>query len=102
MDLSAGDIAYEEEVARAPFVLQSWWTYLESKRKAPAKARNMLHERALKILPGSYKLWKSYLDDRRAQVRVNSLFALRVWSWLRAMASVFCLLPSATRRSAAL
>ena len=71
MDLSAGDIAYEEEVARAPFVLQSWWTYLESKRKAPATARNMLHERALKILPGSYKLWKSYLDDRRAQVRVE-------------------------------
>lgn len=35
----------------------------------PAQTRNLLHERALKVLPGSYKLWMSYLADRRAQLK---------------------------------
>ena len=32
----------------------------------------MLYERALKVLPGSYKLWHAYLQDRVSQVRGRS------------------------------
>ena len=71
--LEEGDIAYEEEAARSPFELGSWWLYIQAKRKAPAKDRNILHERALKQLPGSYKLWASYLADRRDQVAGRSI-----------------------------
>ena len=32
----------------------------------------MLYERALKVLPGSYKLWHAYLNERRRHVRYKS------------------------------
>ena len=34
-----------------------------------SKAAQLLAERALKYLPGSYKLWRPYLNDRVAQVK---------------------------------
>ncbi len=36
---------------------RSWWRYLQFKGDAPPRIRFMLYERALKELPGSYKLW---------------------------------------------
>jgi pre-mRNA-splicing factor SYF1 len=36
---------------------RSWWRYLQFKGDAPTRIRFMLYERALKELPGSYKLW---------------------------------------------
>ncbi|KAJ4833904.1 hypothetical protein Tsubulata_032938, partial [Turnera subulata] len=47
------DLMYEEEVLRNPFSLKMWWRYL----------------RALKALPGSYKLWHAYLAELLDVVR---------------------------------
>jgi len=63
------DEVYEEPIARNRFVLKHWWTYIEAKREAPTKVRNVLYERAVKCLPGSYKIWHSYLQDRTKQCR---------------------------------
>jgi len=67
------DTAYEEPIARDRFALRHWWAYIEAKRTAPAKVRDVLHERALRCLPGSYKIWRSYLNDRKRQVRSKSI-----------------------------
>ena len=63
------DLLYEEDILRNAFSLKYWTRYLEAKRRAPARQRNRIAERALKYLPGSYKIWRGYLNDRRAQVK---------------------------------
>jgi len=50
------DLLYEEELLRNPYALRMWWRYLEARRDAPARRRYLLFERALKALPGSYKV----------------------------------------------
>ncbi|CBJ33520.1 conserved unknown protein [Ectocarpus siliculosus] len=62
------DIEFEEEISRNPYRLKSWWRYLLAKEGAKRKTRNIIHERALKFLPNSYKLWNQYLRERRAAV----------------------------------
>ena len=62
------DLLYEEDILRNGYSLKYWWRYMEAKQRAPAKQRNMIAERALKYLPGSYKVWHHYLKDRRQQV----------------------------------
>ncbi|KAL1558490.1 pre-mRNA-splicing factor SYF1-like [Salvia divinorum] len=52
------DYPFEEEVFRNPHNLKSWWRYLTH---AP---RAIIYARALKALPGSYKLWHAYLRLR--------------------------------------
>lgn len=54
---------------RNPFSLKSWWRYIEFKRESPQKVRNLIYERALRELPGSYKLWHNYLRERVTSVR---------------------------------
>ena len=51
------DLLYEEDILRNGYSLKYWWRYMEAKQRAPAKQRNMIAERALKYLPGSYKVW---------------------------------------------
>jgi len=68
LDITEEDIAYEEDVSNNKYSLKSWWRYLNMKRKASFKVRNMLYERALSFLPGSYKLWRAYLMERKAQL----------------------------------
>lgn len=63
------DLAYEEEILRNPFSLKLWWRYLIAKSGAPFKKRCIIYERALKALPGSYKLWHAYLRERLELVR---------------------------------
>lgn len=63
------DLLYEEDILRNAYSLKYWWRYMDAKKRAPAKQRNMIAERALKYLPGSYKIWHAYLQDRRRQVR---------------------------------
>ncbi|CAM9403150.1 unnamed protein product [Chrysoparadoxa australica] len=63
------DLEAEQEISRNPYRLKGWLSYLDRKSKAGRKARNILHERALKFLPGSYKLWLQYLTERRAAVK---------------------------------
>ena len=40
---------------------QPWIRYIEHKADSPKNILNMIFERALKELPGSYKLWYNYL-----------------------------------------
>lgn len=63
------DLSHEEEVTRAPYSLSPWWEYIKAKQNSPGKVRNVIYERAVKHLPGSYKLWRAYLLDRVRQVR---------------------------------
>ncbi|KAI8855108.1 hypothetical protein BC829DRAFT_438561 [Chytridium lagenaria] len=62
------DIVHEEECLRAPYFVKTWLRYLEHKRvSGTPKASpvvNTIFERALQFLPGSYKLWKIYLERR--------------------------------------
>ena len=53
---SEEDLLYEEELLRNPYSLKFWWRYLEARKDAPPKRRYLLYERALKALPGSYKV----------------------------------------------
>jgi len=65
------DLLFEEDVLRNPYQLKSWLRYLEAKQSDDDSFRNTLHERAVKELPGSYKLWYGYLIDRKSQVDDN-------------------------------
>ncbi len=67
-NLSVDDLSYEDDLKRHPASLAHWTSYLHAKRHAPTATRNNLAERALQRLPASYKLWKYYLADRRAQL----------------------------------
>ena len=69
------DVAFEEELARQPHSVETWWAYIQdvrSRKGVPASHLHRLHERALRCLPGSYKLWKSYLDGRVASLRARN------------------------------
>ncbi|KAI8388606.1 uncharacterized protein BYT42DRAFT_240737 [Radiomyces spectabilis] len=63
------DIPYEEELLRNPYSLRSWLRYTDHKRNGPFSEMCLVFERALKVLPGSYKLWKAYLDVRRDKLK---------------------------------
>ncbi|KAM3964811.1 pre-mRNA-splicing factor SYF1 fand [Aphomia sociella] len=66
---SEEDLPYEEEILRNPFSVKHWLRYIEHKKAAPKNEINMIYERALKELPGSFKLWYNYLKLRRSQIR---------------------------------
>lgn len=51
------DLPYEEEILRNAYSLKHWMRYVEYKKTAPRSVINQVYERALKQLPGSYKLW---------------------------------------------
>ena|SRR3990167_903022 len=63
------DIPFEEEVQKNRYSLKGWIRYLEHKNTASCRVRNLIHERALKELPGSYKLWHQYLTERMRQAK---------------------------------
>ncbi|XP_052787849.1 pre-mRNA-splicing factor SYF1-like [Mya arenaria] len=63
------DLPFEEDILRNPYTVKCWLRYIEHKKNSTANAFNIIYERALKELPGSYKLWYSYLKLRRQQVR---------------------------------
>ena len=69
LTLNEQEYAYEEEIIRNPYVVKGWLRYAEYKRSAPPAQLNMIYERAVKQLPGSYKLWIAYLRLRKRQVR---------------------------------
>jgi pre-mRNA-splicing factor SYF1 len=58
------DIPYEEELIRNPYTLKPWLHYLQHKTDRPFHEKVFVLERACRELPGSYKLWKMYLDFR--------------------------------------
>ena len=69
LTLSEQEYAYEEEIIRNPYVVKGWLRYAEFKRSAAPAKLNMIYERAVKQLPGSFKLWMAYLRLRKQQVR---------------------------------
>ena len=50
------DLLYEEELLRNPYSLKMWLRYISARSDAAPKKRYLLYERALKVLPGSYKV----------------------------------------------
>ncbi|KAG2184774.1 hypothetical protein INT43_000687 [Umbelopsis isabellina] len=62
------DVPYEEEILRNPQTLRCWLRYIEHKKNGPKNQLFLVYERCLMQLPGSYKIWKRYLDLRRAQL----------------------------------
>lgn len=65
------DLPYEEDVIRNPYSLKSWIRYIEHKTKFCTNwvSVYLVYERALKQLPGSYKLWYTYLKLRRTHLK---------------------------------
>ncbi|KAJ8956855.1 hypothetical protein NQ318_014270, partial [Aromia moschata] len=63
------DLPYEEEILRNPYSVKHWLRYIDHKKTAPKHGVNIIYERALKELPGSYKLWYNYLRTRRKQIK---------------------------------
>lgn len=67
-------MAHEEEILRNPFSVRHWIRYLDhlqsdkKKNRKEPKRLYMVYERALKELPGSYKLWHAYLVLRKGHV----------------------------------
>ncbi|CAL5043584.1 unnamed protein product [Urochloa decumbens] len=69
MEISADDVPYEEEVLRERFKVGTWLRYLSARGAAPQATRVAMYERALRALPGSYKLWHAYLTELAAAAR---------------------------------
>jgi len=67
--VSPEDLPHEEDVMHSPFSLKAWLRYLEFKTGGPFAARKLIYERALKNLPGSYKLWFNYLIERKLHAK---------------------------------
>jgi hypothetical protein len=56
---SEDDLLYEEELLRNPYSLKMWWRYIQARADASERRRHLLFERALRALPGSYKVRNS-------------------------------------------
>lgn len=56
------DAAYESEIQRCPYSVPLWSMYLASRKKSSSRVRFAIYERAVKVLPRSYKLWYRYLQ----------------------------------------
>lgn len=63
------DIPYEQEILKAPEDIVPWFRYLFHKRDRPLSEQSSVYERAVRIFPRSYKLWKAYLDLRVNHVK---------------------------------
>jgi len=61
--------AYEGELLRNPYSARTWIAYLGTRSDAPFKERRLIYERAVRLLPKSYKLWRAYLGDFEEEVR---------------------------------
>lgn len=67
--ISERDLPFEDDIVRSPYSLKPWLRYLNEKQNRFVHEKQTLplvlvYERACRQLPGSYKLWKAYLDFR--------------------------------------
>lgn len=53
--------SFELEIERNPYSVTLWVLYLDAMKSASTKDRFVIYERAVKVLPRSYKLWYRYL-----------------------------------------
>lgn len=88
--LTSLDVQFEEEVARNPYVVKLWWSYIQTKLDQPPALRFTIYERALAYLPRSYKLWHAYLMDFTKVLSSKSIksrkYELLVQTYERALA----------------
>ena len=64
---------FEERLLRDPSSLRTWSMYVEHKSKSSTYSAFVVYERALELLPRSYKLWKAYLSLRIFDLRRKGL-----------------------------
>jgi pre-mRNA-splicing factor SYF1 len=75
--IPAGDVQFEEQLQRTPYDFKLWWKLIKGKLSNTVNENNaqstveifQLFERALLIMPGSYKLWVAYLEERTKRAR---------------------------------
>ncbi|KAF7997599.1 hypothetical protein HCN44_006170 [Aphidius gifuensis] len=67
------DLPYEEEILRNPYSVKHWSRYIDYLKTSKSPNLNIVFERALKELPGSYKLWYQYLCHRRKQLKTRRI-----------------------------
>jgi hypothetical protein len=75
------DAQFEEEIKRNPYRVSTWWAYAHSKADQLAVLRFAVYERALSLLPRSYKLWHAYLQERTVHVK-NKLISSKMYDLL--------------------
>jgi pre-mRNA-splicing factor SYF1 len=65
------DLLYEEELLRNPYSLKMWTRYIDAREGVAERRRHVLFERALKALPGSYKVRPSWIYSSAHSRRVG-------------------------------
>lgn len=74
---SEDDLPFEEDILRNSYSVRHWLRYIDHKKESNAANRvdavNMLYERAVKELPGSYKIWIRYLRFRVKQTQEKKI-----------------------------
>ena len=68
------DLLYEEELLRTPHVMRLWWRYLEARKDATTKRRYLIYERAVRALPGSYKVRETPAAIRGSSEKLSFFF----------------------------
>jgi pre-mRNA-splicing factor SYF1 len=70
------DLPYEEDCIRDQYNIKTWLRYIDYKSKNGCTnwlSVYLIYERALKQIPGSYKLWYSYLKLRRQNIKLRCI-----------------------------
>nr|CDS26519.1 pre mRNA splicing factor SYF1 [Hymenolepis microstoma] len=63
------NLPFEENLLKNPYSVKAWLRYVQFQRSSSPQILYLTYERALKQLPGSYKLWYNYLKLRRLHAR---------------------------------
>jgi len=71
------DIPFEEDILRNEYSVRHWLRYIEHKNESKLSSKEqvfMIYERALKSLPGSYKIWFKYLQFRHSLLAKKPIY----------------------------
>ena len=62
---------FEQELKRNPYNLKTWYAYLAALKESSFGERRLVYERALRLVPRSYKLWARYLEELSGATRAR-------------------------------
>ncbi|KAJ1911923.1 pre-mRNA-splicing factor syf1 [Mycoemilia scoparia] len=79
IEITNADLPFEKDILHDKYNIKNWLRYIEHKKASISSNSSSvssksiqtlitIYERAVKALPGSYKLWKQYLDYRKSQL----------------------------------
>ena len=71
------DIPFEEDILRNQYSVRHWLRYVEHKKESKLSTNEqvfMIYERALKVLPGSYKIWFQYLQFKHQLLKKRPIY----------------------------